>query len=101
VITEPSPSSRAELEQAVSAALNGATVSLRDDALTRENTLVVERIRHRDPSGLLIEGRDLGAPERFRLVKNGDQCVLVHEKTGRRFPLSQTTCTGIVTGDAE
>ena len=95
VITEPSERSRAELEQAVSAALNGATVTLRDDALTREDTLVVERIRHRDPNGLLIEGRDLGRPERFHLVKNGAECVLVHESTGRRFPLSQTTCAAL------
>ena len=95
VITEPSAGSRAELERAVSAALNGASVTLRDDALTREDTLVVERIRHRDPNGLLVEGRDMGRPERFHLVKNGADCVLVHEGTGRRFPLSRTTCAAI------
>jgi hypothetical protein len=95
VITEPSARSRAELEQAVSAALNGASVTLRDDALTHEDALIVERIRHRDPNGILIEGRDMGRPERFHLVKNGTECVLVHENTGRRFPLSQTTCAAI------
>jgi len=95
VITEPSAGSRAELERAVSAALNGASVTLRDDALTREDTLVVERIRHRDPNGLLVEGRDMGRPERVHLVNNGADCVLVHEGTGRRFPLSRTTCAAI------
>jgi hypothetical protein len=95
IITEPSSQSRAELEQAVSAALNGASVTLRDDALTREDTLVVERIRHRDPNGLLVEGRDMGHPERFHLVKSGSDCVLVQENTGRRFPLSQTTCAAL------
>jgi hypothetical protein len=95
VITDSSARSRAELEHAVSAALNGATVTLRDDALTREDTLVVERIRHRDPNGLLVEGRDMGRPERFHLVKSGADCVLVHENTGRRFPLSQTNCAAI------
>jgi hypothetical protein len=95
VITQPSASSRAELQQAVSAALNGASVTLRDDALTREDTLIVERIRHRDPNGLLVEGRDMGKPERFHLVKSGNDCVLVQESTGRRFALSQTTCAAI------
>ena len=95
IITEPSARSRAELEHAVSTALNGASVTLHEHALTREDTLVVERIRHRDPNGLLVEGRDMGRPERFHLVKSGSDCVLVHENTGRRFPLSQTTCAAI------
>ena len=95
VISEPSARSHSKLVGAVSAALNGATVTLSDDALTRDSTLIVERTRHRDANGLPINGRDLGAPERFHLVKNGTECVLVHENTGRRFALSQTACAAI------
>ena len=95
VISEPTSQTRAELVEAVSAALGGATVTLADDALTRDNTLVVERKRHLDPSGLPVNGRDLGRPETFRLVKNGADCVLLHENSGRRFPLSQTACAAI------
>ncbi|HYZ88056.1 MAG TPA: hypothetical protein VE620_02055 [Myxococcales bacterium] len=92
VVTNPTPESRAELARAVSAALGGAKVTLAEDALTRESTLVVERTRRRDPNGLLANGRDLGKPDRFRLVKNGPGCVLVHENSGRRFALVQTPC---------
>lgn len=95
VITEPTSQTRAELVQAVSAALGGATVTLSDDAFTRDSTLVVERRRRLDPNGLPVNGRDLGRPATFRLVKNGADCVLVHENSGRRFPLTQTACAAI------
>jgi hypothetical protein len=67
-------------------------VRLADDALTAESTLVIERASHRDARGLPIQGRELGLPERFHLVKSGGACVLVHERTGRRFPLERTEC---------
>ena len=95
LITEPTSQTRTDLVQAVSAALGGATVTLSDDALTRDSTLVVERRRRLDPNGLPVNGRDLGRPETFRLVKNGADCVLVHENSGRRFALSQTACAAI------
>ena len=98
VILEPSPRSREELAGAMSAALNGVTVTLADDALTRESTLVLERAKHRDASGLPVQGREMGMPERFRLVKSGTECVLVHEGTGRRFTLRETTCAPVENG---
>ena len=101
VILEPSPRSREELAGAVSTALNGVSVTLADDALTRETTLVLERAKHRDPSGLPAQGREMGMPERFRLVKDGADCVLVHERTGQRFTLRETTCAATVTGDGD
>jgi hypothetical protein len=93
VIASPSPESRAELRRVVSEALGGAPVTLADDALVRETTLVVERARARDAEGRPLDGREKRRPEHFRLVKSGDSCVLVHEQTGRRFPLSGVTCT--------
>ena len=95
VITEPTSQTRTELVEAVSSALGGARVMLSDDALARDSTLLVERNRRLDPNGLPVNGRDLGRPETFRLVKNGADCVLVHENSGRRFPLSQTACAAI------
>ncbi len=93
VIVDPTPGSRAALAQAVGAALGGARVTLAEDALTRTSTLLVERARPRDPSGLPANGRQLGAPERFHLVQDGAECVLVHERSGERFALAGTTCS--------
>jgi hypothetical protein len=92
LIVNPTPESRAALSQAVSSALNRRSVTLADDALTRESTLVIERAVRRDASGLRVQGREPGLPERFRLVKSGGSCVLVHERTGQRFPLGHTRC---------
>lgn len=95
VVAEPTPRSVTELARTVSAALDGVPVTLADDALTKESTLVIERAPRRDPSGLPAQGRERGAPERFRLVKNGDECVLIHEGSGRRFTLRDTTCSAL------
>ena len=93
VVTRPSAESRAELVRVVTSALKGAPVTLADDALTRESTLIIERARPRDAAGVPLAGRELGRPEHFRLVRNGTRCVLVHEGSGRRFTLVATTCS--------
>jgi hypothetical protein len=92
VIVSPTDASRAALAAAVSAALHGAQVTLADDALVRSSTLLVERARLRDAAGLPVGGRELGTPERFRLVKRGGACVLLHESTGRAALLESTAC---------
>lgn len=83
VIDKPTKESRAELAQAVSRMLNGAPVRLADDALSRDSALIIEKAH---------SGRDLDKPEHFRLVKAGNQCMLVHERTGQRVTLAATTC---------
>jgi hypothetical protein len=83
VIDKPTKESRAELAQALSGALNGAPVTIADDALTQDSLLIIERP---------LSGRDLGKPEHFRLVKTGEHCALVHERTGKRTTLASTTC---------
>jgi len=71
VIDKPTKESRAELAQAVSSALNGAPVTLADDALTQDSLLIIERAHPRDASGVPLSGRDLDKPEHFRLGQNG------------------------------
>jgi hypothetical protein len=92
VIVEPTAESRAALAKAVSTAMNGAPVALADDALTRSSTLVIERVRPRDASGRPLDGRDVGVPERFTLLKRGERCVLLNEGTGRELVLERTVC---------
>lgn len=92
LITSPTPESRAELVRVVSEVLHAAPVTLADDALTRESTLIVERSPARGPDGTPLQGRETGRPERFRLLKEGARCVLVHEGSGRRVTLSAATC---------
>jgi len=92
VLVQPTAASRAELARVVSRAMNGAPVTLADDALTADGTLVVERAERRDASGRPLTGRDSGRPEHFRLVKDGARCVLIQERTGQRFTLESTRC---------
>ena len=92
VITSPTPESHAELVRVVSGALHGASITIADDALTRDGVLIIERARARGADGGSLTGRDTMRPEHFRLVKNGSRCVLVHEGSGRRMTLSSATC---------
>jgi hypothetical protein len=92
VIVHPTAASRAALARAVGAALQGAPVTLADDALTRDSQLLIEPVHPRDANGLPLNGRELGRPEQFRLVKNGSRCVLIHQSTGKRQTLRSTKC---------
>ncbi len=92
VLTNPSPRTRDELARTVSRALNGAPVTIADSALTADDALIIERTERRDAQGRDLNGREPGRPERFRLVKSGSHCVLVQERTGRRWPLESATC---------
>jgi hypothetical protein len=69
----------------------GVEPLLADDALTRGGTLIIER-RH-------LEGRERALPEKFQLLKIGERCVIVHERTGQRSPLVQTKCTEAAQAD--
>jgi hypothetical protein len=93
VLVNPTAESRAELARVVSGALNGAPVTLADDALVHDDTLVIERAPHRDASGRPLDGRETGRPEHFRLVRNDTRCVLIQQRTGRRWTLASATCS--------
>jgi hypothetical protein len=92
LLTNPTAQSLAELHRVVSGALNGAPVRLANDALTRDSVVIVGRIQPRDAAGLPLNGRELGKPEHFRLVKHGSHCILIHERTGKRWILGSATC---------
>ena len=92
IIAEPSAESRAELLRVVAEAVNGAPVTLADDALTRESTLIVERREPRDAQGRPLSGRLLDMPLRFHLVLRDGKCVLIRESDAQSWPLGDTRC---------
>ena len=92
VIVRATDRSRAALAEAVSIALDGVKVTLADFALTQSSDLLIERMVRRDAEGNPVQGRVTEEPERFRLVRNRADCVLIHERTGRRYRLVDTEC---------
>lgn len=92
IIVHPTAASRADLELAVSQALGSAHVRLAGDALTRSSLLIVGRAQARDAHGLPLNGRELGRPQHFRLLRRGSQCTLLHVETGRAHVLARTRC---------
>ena len=96
VIIAPDAQSRAELQHAVSSALDRTEVILAEDALTRDSRLTIERARLYDArTGIAqgrVQGRETRLPEQFRLVKSGQHCVLIHESSGRRIALAGVQC---------
>lgn len=91
-IVDPTAASRAALHDAVVAALQGADVTLADDALTLSSQLIVEPTVHRDAQGGRVMGREVRAPVRFVLLKNREQCVLESVTTRQRWVLAATQC---------
>ena len=93
VLTNPSGEARADLLRVVGDALNGAPVTLAADALTREDTLIVERAERRETKDMNLGGREMRRPDHFRLVRHGASCVLIHVETSRRWTLASAACS--------
>jgi len=94
LLANPSQETHAELVSTISSALNVTNVTIADDALTRESTLVIERTPARDSTGQRLTGRDYDKPEQFRLLLVGDDCKLLHVSTGKLYPLQRGRCRG-------
>lgn len=91
-IVDATPESRAELKRVVSQALGGADVTLADDALMHDSMLNIDRKTYRDTRGNPIDGRELGMPIQFVLLKQGQRCVLELRSSGQRWNLPATKC---------
>ena len=89
---ESTPASTAEIRDVVENALPGRHILLASDALTESSLLVIERRRHERLEGALSAGVAGEAPQRFRLVLDGEECELVHVNTGKRHALTRTRC---------
>jgi hypothetical protein len=92
LITQTTAASREDLALAVSQALGGAPVTLANDALTRESLLIIGRTPARGWNGVPLNGRELGRPQHFRLIKRGSRCLLLHLESGRARLLLHTRC---------
>lgn len=92
VIVRPTAASRADLARAVSRALGGAPVRLADDALTHDSLLIIGPTQPRDARGLPLNGRELGRPQHFRLLRRRSHCTLLHIESGRSQVLRHTAC---------
>jgi hypothetical protein len=93
VLQTSSDATRAVIAAAVKDMLQGAQVTLAEDALVHDSRITVERVRPRDTKGQLLNGRVLERPEQFQLLKQQGQCVLVHQGSGRRKVLESVGCS--------
>lgn len=93
VITNASSQTHDEIRRVISAALNGAPVTIAPDALTQDSVLTIERTPMRDERGLLVNGRDTGRPEIFELRKKGRLCTLVQLRNDKHITLGLARCT--------
>ena len=92
VLSAHTPEAHAELEAAVSKAMNGKQVNLSQDVLIETNRLSVEQRQYRSISGDPLMGRRMDRPSRFTLnLKNGT-CVLTHDETGNSYDLPSAQC---------
>ncbi len=92
LITDPTDESRAALENALSEAFHDTEVTLADDALTQTSLLTIEVGARRTIENPPLRGRVLEEPTQFRLVKNGNDCVLIDLRDQSRHKLENTTC---------
>ena len=92
VIIDADDASRAALRAALADAFGGRDVVIADDALTTSSVLTIERGPHRTIDNPAPDGRILAEPFRFRLVRHGEDCVLIDPRDGSRRLLADTRC---------
>jgi hypothetical protein len=92
LIERPTPESNAELARVLGEAFNGRSVTIADDALTRDSALVIEHRAIKGLEGNPAGGRSLETPEVFRLVLRDRRCELIRSSDQRRWALSETSC---------
>jgi hypothetical protein len=92
VITAPDEASRAALKAALADSFGGLDVLIADDALTQTSTLTIEPGPQRSINNPSPGGRILTEPFRFRLVKHGNECVLIDLRDDSRHVLANTDC---------
>jgi predicted small secreted protein len=94
-VVHPTPEGREAIAQVVSQAFSGARAILDEDAVTDDGVRVIDPSQLRGTPRLAIAGRapiDPGRTERFHLVRSGERCVLVHDRSDRHYELTGTAC---------
>lgn len=81
-----------ELEQVVASALGEVQIMLAGDALMRTDRLIIERRKHQTIEAGVLDSRSKEFPQYFRLVIKNTNCILIHEQTGKRYPLKKARC---------
>ena len=92
LIVQPNENSRAALQATLSGLFGGYEVRLAEDALTRSSLLTLAPGFQKAPGNPPATGRVLAEPYKFRLIKNGDNCILVDLRDATRHILADTTC---------
>jgi len=90
-IVDPDAASRAALRGALFESL-GVAVTISDSALTDSSLLVIENRPPATMEDQVPQGRIMEMPIRLRLVKNGNDCVLVNQRDRTRYVLADTAC---------
>lgn len=90
-IINPDAASRAALQETVDMAL-GTHVTLSDSALTDSSLLTIEVSPKPTMENPMPQGRNMDPAIQFRLVRNGDECVLVNTRDRSRYALANTSC---------
>ena len=90
-VVDSDAESRAALQEAVNEALS-TEVLLADDALTETSLLTIERWPAGTMDNPVPQGRILGRPIQFQLVRNDGDCYLVKKSDGARYLLRDVNC---------
>lgn len=93
VLASPDADDISEVARAAEALTGASQVTLSGDVLTESPDLVLERQSLRSIEGDPAGGRIMERPPRLRLVKQGRQCLLVHDETGKSERLAGVECT--------
>lgn len=93
-LLNPGPACLADL-QAFAERATGMSVVLTGASFAQSDELRLERPVIRGADGRPLDGRSLGRPEVFKLVRRGQSCVAMHANSSLEDPLPACNCVAL------
>ena len=95
LLLNPSAEVQAELASAISSMLNHDKILLKVDDFVKSSTVTVERVVLKDANGIRLQGLELEMPNVFKLIKRGDDCLLIRLKSDQERLIKTAQCKAV------
>lgn len=92
LLVNPNAEVQAELASAISSMLNNDKILIKAEDFAKSSTVALERVILKDADGLRLQGMELEMPSVFKLIKRGDDCLLIRLKSDQERLIKTAQC---------
>jgi len=95
VLAEMNDRTKLQITKIVSESMNGKSVKIDDSVFSQKNKMSVMTNMQASYNGNPINGRVADLPQHFQLMLRGKECYILHEESGKEYPLDNVNCKAL------